>query len=70
MNAAKTESPAQEAYRLAHLGNERRWREIKRLVVEWTECDCLGSCPNCIGKIDDIEQIADQALAGIDGPRG
>lgn len=63
----------EQLYKVAHMSDEQKWREVKRLLRVYSEtpCGCMAGtslCLQCAGAIDDIEEIVEMVLRGIDGP--
>ena len=47
---------------------EQRWRKVRDLAREWEGCECMGGCTKCIHRIDDLLDLAQEAIAEFDGP--
>jgi len=53
---------------MATMNNEQRWRKVRDLAREWEGCECMGGCTKCIHRIDDLLDLAQEAIAEFDGP--
>jgi tRNA U54 and U55 pseudouridine synthase Pus10 len=62
-----------QAHKVFYMSDEQRWRKIRELLQAMNDCPAENVaeenlCRDCISRLSDIEEVADMAIAAIDGP--